>query len=113
MRKKNPTNSGPIPLWVTGHSLGSALASLIFARFMHAPDDLGSDIVLRDCYCYGTPRLGDAAFASAFEKSVVSFKDRTRGHELNFDLQITPIDRPSILWRVVVSSCLSDRKSVV
>lgn len=96
-----------IPLWITvrrktlvlhsqvaltlfctmqGHSLGSALASLLFSRFMHMPDDLGPDMVLRDAYTYGTPRLGDADFVSAFEAAC-----------------LTPIDRPSILWRVVNS----------
>ncbi|KAM0746359.1 alpha/beta-hydrolase [Meredithblackwellia eburnea MCA 4105] len=73
-----------VPLWVSGHSLGSALAGLIFARFIQSPADLGDDIELRDCYLYGTPRLGDAAFCSAFEKNLV-----------------TPVDRPNILWRVV------------
>ncbi|KAL8280706.1 hypothetical protein RQP46_007029 [Phenoliferia psychrophenolica] len=70
LHQENPTSTGPIPLWVTGHSLGSALAALTYARFMHEPKDLGSDIVLRDSYVYGTPRLGDGEFASKFEESV-------------------------------------------
>ncbi|GAA5920844.1 hypothetical protein JCM3775_003977 [Rhodotorula graminis] len=72
-----------IPLWVAGHSLGSALASLCFARFLRSEADLGPDLDLRDAYCYGTPRLGDGAFASAFEQSIV-----------------TPLDRKNILWRI-------------
>ncbi|GAA5900350.1 hypothetical protein JCM8208_005335 [Rhodotorula glutinis] len=72
-----------IPLWVAGHSLGSALASLCFARFLRSEADLGPDLELRDAYCYGTPRLGDGAFASAFEQTLV-----------------TPLDRKNILWRV-------------
>ena len=72
MRAENPTNSGRIPLWVTGHSLGSALAALIYARFMHEPEDLGPDLVLRDSYVFGTPRLGDGDFAGKFEEAVVS-----------------------------------------
>ncbi|KAL8277885.1 hypothetical protein RQP46_009704 [Phenoliferia psychrophenolica] len=82
--RANGTGNAKIPLWVTGHSLGSALASLIFARFIQSPEDLGDDIELRDCYSYGTPRLGDGAFAASFERNLV-----------------TPIDRPNILWRVV------------
>ncbi|KAM0746360.1 alpha/beta-hydrolase [Meredithblackwellia eburnea MCA 4105] len=88
LRRKstNPiTGQSPkVPLWVSGHSLGSALAGLIFARFLESPEDLGDDIELRDCYLFGTPRLGDGNFCSAFEKNLV-----------------TPVDRPNILWRVV------------
>ncbi|GAA5874114.1 hypothetical protein JCM1840_000355 [Sporobolomyces johnsonii] len=72
-----------IPLWVTGHSLGSALSSLCYARFLRSPADLGDDIDLRDSYNFGTPRLGDGNFVSAFEQSL-----------------ITPRDRANILWRI-------------
>ncbi|GAA5848915.1 hypothetical protein JCM9279_004664 [Rhodotorula babjevae] len=72
-----------IPLWVAGHSLGSALASLCFARFLRSEADIGPDLELHDAYCYGTPRLGDGAFASAFEQTLV-----------------TPLDRKNILWRI-------------
>ncbi|GAA5879905.1 hypothetical protein JCM16303_004392 [Sporobolomyces ruberrimus] len=72
-----------IPLWVAGHSLGSALASLFYARCLRSPQDLGTDISLRDCYSYGTPRLGDGDFTSAFEETIC-----------------TPRDRLHILWRV-------------
>ncbi|SGY77350.1 BQ5605_C005g03613 [Microbotryum silenes-dioicae] len=75
--------SSPVPLFVTGHSLGSALASLLYTRLLRVPCDLGKGIVLRDCYLYGTPRLGDAQFAAKFEEST-----------------ITPINRPNIMWRV-------------
>ncbi|GAA5992233.1 hypothetical protein JCM10908_001831 [Rhodotorula pacifica] len=75
---------GKIPLWVCGHSLGAALASLCYARFLHSEKDLGDDLHLRDCYTYGTPRVGNGDFASAFEESLVS-----------------PIDRGVILWRVI------------
>jgi triacylglycerol lipase len=43
-------------LWLTGHSLGGALATLAAA---HA----GSDVV-QGLYTYGSPRAGDAVFAS-------------------------------------------------
>lgn len=73
-----------IPLFVAGHSLGAALASLMFARLLRSESDLGEDIELRDCYTFGTPRIGNGDFAGAFEASLVS-----------------PIDRSNILWRVV------------
>ncbi|GAA6042487.1 hypothetical protein JCM8097_003052 [Rhodosporidiobolus ruineniae] len=83
MKQEWPGKDVKIPLWVAGHSLGSALASLCYARLLRSPDDLGHDLELKDCYAFGTPRLGDGAFASAFEESLV-----------------TPLDRPNILWRV-------------
>ncbi|KAK4703113.1 polynucleotide 5'-hydroxyl-kinase GRC3/NOL9, partial [Phenoliferia sp. Uapishka_3] len=73
-----------IPLWVTGHSLGAAHASLFFARFLEHPENLGCDVVLRDCYSFGAPRLGDGEFATQFENSILD-----------------PHDNPNILWRVV------------
>lgn len=73
-----------IPLWVCGHSLGAAVASLAYARFLHSEQDLGEDLQLRDCYTFGTPRVGNGDFASAFEGSLIS-----------------PIDRGVILWRII------------
>ncbi|KAK4052704.1 hypothetical protein OIV83_001991 [Microbotryomycetes sp. JL201] len=74
----------PVPLWVTGHSLGSAMASLFFCRLLKSPKDLGDHLVLRDSYVYGTPRLGDGSFASSIDEAFV-----------------TPRDRANILWRVI------------
>lgn len=49
----NTEDPKPIPLWITGHSLGAALASLIYARYLRYPRDLGDGIVLRDGYTFG------------------------------------------------------------
>ncbi|BGP19426.1 hypothetical protein JCM10213_000663 [Rhodosporidiobolus nylandii] len=80
----------PIPLWVTGHSLGSAEGLLCFARFLESPDDFVDhehggrvDVEVKDFYGFGTLRVGDGAFVSAFEHSTTS-----------------PIHRPNIAWRV-------------
>ncbi|ORY73108.1 Alpha/Beta hydrolase protein [Leucosporidium creatinivorum] len=79
-----PEERKPVPLWITGHSLGAALAGLIYARWMHMPGDLGDDIVLKDGYTFGAPRFGDGAFVSKYEEASSS-----------------PIERPNVLWRVV------------
>ncbi|KAK4057504.1 hypothetical protein OIO90_001573 [Microbotryomycetes sp. JL221] len=72
-----------IPLWITGHSLGSALSSLLFHRFLKMPSDLGDDVELRDCYGFGTPRQGDFDYCESFNTAIV-----------------TPFNRHNILWRV-------------
>jgi len=64
--KKNPTHNTGLyphlqqlltdhpdkPLWICGHSLGGALATLCFARIPEA----------RGLYIYGAPRVGDSKF---------------------------------------------------
>jgi len=62
-----------LPLFVTGHSLGGALATLAVCRF--ASGELAAvapnpavRFQLRACYTFGAPRVGDAAFSQAFEK---------------------------------------------
>jgi hypothetical protein len=87
---KGRKDAAPIPpLWVTGHSLGSALASLIYACYLYMPSNLGEGIQLRDCYTFGSelrshstcfsaittdlelstaPCLGDGTFVSKYEE---------------------------------------------
>jgi len=47
-----------LPLFVTGHSLGAALATLLTAEIMNRPN-------FDSCYTFGSPRVGDPAFANA------------------------------------------------
>ncbi|MFT5395126.1 MAG: triacylglycerol lipase [Gammaproteobacteria bacterium] len=47
-----------LPIFVTGHSLGAALATLLMAEIMDRPN-------FDSCYTFGSPRVGDAAFANA------------------------------------------------
>jgi len=47
-------------VWVAGHSLGGALATLTAGRFA------GNSIAVRGLYCFGSPRVGDERFAENF-----------------------------------------------
>lgn len=49
-------------VWFTGHSLGGALATLAAARA------LAESVRLGDLYTFGSPRVGDAAFADSFRR---------------------------------------------
>ncbi|ORE03889.1 alpha/beta-hydrolase [Rhizopus microsporus var. microsporus] len=74
----------PVQLWVTGHSLGAAMGSLLFARWLKCPEDIEPYCCLRDCYVLGTPAVGDSDFASMF----ASYSN-------------APLKRTSTLWRVI------------
>ncbi len=53
-----------LPIFVTGHSLGAALATLLTAEIMGQSN-------FDSCYTFGSPRVGDAAFANALnDKSI-------------------------------------------
>lgn len=63
-------------VWLTGHSLGGALAMLC-ARLLIKP--------LAGCYTFGQPRVGDAEFCNAYDALL---KDRT--HRVVHDADIVP-----------------------
>lgn len=48
-----------INIWTTGHSLGCALASLVYARQINVPRELGPNVTIRDAYLFGAPILCD------------------------------------------------------
>ena len=53
------------PVWITGHSLGGALAQICFAELP----------VAAGCYVYGAPRVGNREFAAMFEdRTLVRFE---------------------------------------
>lgn len=54
-------------LWITGHSLGAALAALAVARLLQA------DKAVHGLYTFGQPRTGDEEFTQAFDSR---FKNR-------------------------------------
>ena len=71
LRTLKTPDGRPVKLWVTGHSLGAALASLFFARLKLHPHDLDTlpQIELQSLYVYGCPAAGDTTFARAVTKT--------------------------------------------
>jgi hypothetical protein len=84
-----PVATGPYPnglqaLYVTGHSLGAAMAVVASACLLHEADGARSwDAILRGIYTYGQPMVGDAEFAS---HCLQQFKGRLFRHVFNDDL---------------------------
>ena len=82
-------HDGEQNLYVTGHSLGAAIASFFFARAVASVKDFGLNedgenlIRLRDAYCFACPVFGDPQSISAFGAAV---------HD--------EMDTPVTLWRV-------------
>jgi hypothetical protein len=70
-------------LYITGHSLGGAMAVLAAARFLK--DDFGAwpAEVLRGVYTFGQPMVGDAGFASYVSER---FGDRLHRHVYGDDV---------------------------
>lgn len=78
----------PVNVWVTGHSLGAAIATALYARFLKSPRDLDPALcVLRSGYLFGTPALGDSDFAAHFASD-----------------SNAPYDAQTTLWRVINGS---------
>jgi hypothetical protein len=54
-----------INLWITGHSLGAALATVFLSHLTyHEGSPLDPKFKLRGAYTFGSPRVGDSTFAS-------------------------------------------------
>ena len=51
----------PRPVYVTGHSLGGALATMATAELANHQDDAVRDSIAA-CYTFGSPRAGDSSF---------------------------------------------------
>lgn len=54
---------GPLPIWVTGHSLGGALANIFSAMLLE------HGLPLAGLYTYGSPRVGDKKFDAAMARA--------------------------------------------
>jgi len=82
-------NGSKINLFVTGHSLGCAMASLAYACLISEPFVLGSNVVIRDAYLFAAPIVCDPKSVAAFNECL--------------DASATYEDGPYVrtLWRVV------------
>jgi hypothetical protein len=89
-----PEYEGKIPLYVTGHSLGGALASLFYTR-LRKGHDLDDVCDIRDCYTYGCPGVGDTDFAMGYARY------HQRNHPLIQSDTSTPYYDTQTLWRVI------------
>ncbi len=78
------------PIWVTGHSLGEALANLAVARLVLAEQPIS----VQGLYTFGSPRIGDTEFASAFDAVFQARYFRIRN---NNDV-VTRVPVPGIFW---------------
>ena len=61
------------PFWITGHSLGAALATLAANLCSDAPSQLG----LKGLYTYGSPRVGDEAFGRRIPITARRFRNNS------------------------------------
>ena len=81
-----------LPVWFTGHSLGAAIATLAAARADR----------IQGLYTYGSPRVGDVAFAQAFSRKFAGM-----GGERHFrfvhDNDVVTVVPPNGLYRHVGS----------
>lgn len=94
-KKKNPTHNTGLrlyieklisespkrPIWICGHSLGGALATLCFSRIPQATG----------LYIYGSPRVGDNEFQKSLENRPVFRIENARD-----PIPLVPLNIPSI-----------------
>ncbi|PWN93835.1 hypothetical protein FA10DRAFT_291049 [Acaromyces ingoldii] len=80
------TEVHPINVFVTGHSLGTATASMFYARAIQRPGDLGPPglIELNDAYLFATPITVDVTSHAVF----------------NGDMHPNSDEPPRTLWRI-------------
>jgi len=80
-------SGGTRTLWITGHSLGAALATLVAER---AARDAGFDV--RGVYTYGSPRVGDIQFKQNYEAHGLNAKTYRVLHGIDVAQKLFPGD---------------------
>lgn len=83
---EDPNEIQPVNIYVTGHSLGTATASMFFARAIQRTGDFGPPglIEIDDAYLFATPITVDVASHAVF----------------NSDMQCRSDEPPRTLWRI-------------
>ncbi|BFZ56232.1 hypothetical protein PYCC9005_003276 [Savitreella phatthalungensis] len=100
-------SAGPnrtVRIYVTGHSLGAALATLFYARLLLHPEDLDglNNVELAPLHVYGSPAVGDTEFAKAFSSAAEAARKSARasGKGVERDIgAIRIIDRDDVVTR--------------
>jgi len=65
LRKAISDHAEGLPLWMTGHSLGAALAVLVADEMFDYPKE---QVDVRGVYTFGCPRVGDSDFTTSFNQ---------------------------------------------
>ncbi len=66
---KRYPHAAQIPIFVTGHSMGGALATLVMTSFLERNQKVSPDtkLNLKAVYTFGAPRIGNLTYAKYFE----------------------------------------------
>lgn len=68
-----PENKG-LDIWITGHSLGGALATLMAAKMLDAMQKKQIDVRLRGVYTFGSPRVGNLQFYDRINQAAIEHR---------------------------------------
>lgn len=88
--------------WVTGHSLGGALATLAVDRFTE------NGISVSGMYTFGQPKAGDRKFAQNFDD-----KMKERSFRFVHDEDVVPKAPPLLSYCHIGNECYFDNKGVL
>lgn len=84
-----PQDCKDLPLYLGGHSLGGAMATIAIVRFFE------SGIPVTQCYTFGQPKIGDSPFATSFNNLY-----QNKLYRFHNDSDIVPL-LPSFLFGYV------------
>ncbi|CAI2175219.1 14676_t:CDS:2 [Funneliformis geosporum] len=59
-------DTSKVSVWITGHSLGGALATIFYSRLLKSPQSLNEHCLIRDGITFASPSIGDSDFAAEF-----------------------------------------------
>lgn len=90
-----------INVWVTGHSLGCATASLVYARFLAREHEIGAHSDLRDAYIFAAPIVSDRESVEGDHAQHLTCHAHLTSVRTVFNSKMfTNPDRPKTMWRV-------------